>query len=101
MIGRGGFVIIFGMNFKDGQQPDFGSIRQGCGGDFTLLAADISKLNGALTRTVCAPKLQDGSLFAVSSGAVAFVADWKTGGVAKAYMYEESSDSWYEFVSEW
>ena len=32
MIRRGGFVIIFGMNFKDGQQPDFGSIRQGCGG---------------------------------------------------------------------
>lgn len=91
-------MIIFGMNFKDGDYPSFGSISSSAQGEFVLLAADISKLNGALTRTVCVPKLTDGSVFSVPSGAVAFVADWKTAGSAKAYMYEESSDVWYEFV---
>lgn len=86
------------MRFKEGQEPDLGSIRLGAGGDFALLAADISKLNSDLTKSACSGKLADGQVFTVVSGTVAFIADWKTGGAAKAYMYEESSDSWYEFV---
>lgn len=87
-----------GMKFKNGMVPEFGSIRASktAYGEYYLLAADIPKLNSVLTRSSCSSSLAGD--FNVPGGAVAFVADWKTAGSAKAYMYEESSDAWYEFV---
>ena len=92
-------VIMLGMMFEDDSEaPDFGSISMTREGDYTLLADDISKLNSALTATVCKPLLADGQVFNVCSGALAFVADWKTEQAHKAYIYEATSDSWYVFI---
>ena len=38
-------TVKFGMIFKDGQKPDFGSIEKSGEREFTLLEADKSKLN--------------------------------------------------------
>lgn len=86
------------MRFKSDAVIDFGSIHITSGGDYTLLADDISKLNSALTAAVCKPLLADGQVFNVCSGAIAFVADWKTEQAHKAYIYEATSDSWYVFI---
>lgn len=86
-----------GMIFS-GNVPDFGSIEQTEGGDLLLLAADIPKLNSALTRAVCAPLLADGSVWSIPGGKVAIVANWKTAESAKAYIYHSGSDAWYEVV---
>ena len=91
-------VIILGMLFDESNAPDVGSIRLGRSGDYILLADDIPKLNSTLTRSHCASLLADGSFFNVPTGALAFVADWKTEGSAKVYMYEATSDTWYEVV---
>ena len=91
-------VILLGMVFNETDAPDFGSIRQSESGEYVLLADDIPKLNSTLTRSHCASLLADGSLFNVPSGALAFVADWKTEESAKVYMYEMTSDEWYEVV---
>lgn len=91
-------IIKLGMAFDEDSAPDFGSITMTKGGDYLLLADDISKLNSALIKTVCKPLLVGGSMFNVSPGAIAFVADWKTAGAAKAYIYECTSDTWYEFI---
>lgn len=91
-------VILLGMVFNENNAPDFGSIRQSSGNEYTLLAADIPKLNSTLTRSHCASLLANGSFFNVPSGALAFVADWKTEETAKVYMYEMTSDAWYEIV---
>lgn len=90
-------IVKLGMIFDSATAPDFGSISES-GQDYTVLAADISKLNGAFKRSVCRPLLQDGSMFSVTNGAVAFVPDWKAADTGKAYMYEETSDTWYEVV---
>lgn len=86
------------MLFNENNAPDVGSIRLGRSGDYILLADDIPKLNSTLTRSHCASLLADGSFFNVPTGALAFVADWKTEGSAKVYMYEATSDTWYEVV---
>ena len=86
------------MRFKADAEIDFGSIHLAAGGDYTLLGADIGKLNTVLTAAVCKPLLAAGQIFNVTPGAVAFVADWKTAGTAKAYIYEPTSDTWYEFI---
>lgn len=86
------------MRFKPDAVIDFGSIHITSGGDYTLLADDISKLDSALTAAVCKPLLADGQVFNVCSGAIAFVADWKTQQAHKAYIYEATSDSWYVFI---
>ncbi len=91
-------VILLGMVFNETDAPDFGSIRQSESGEYILLADDIPKLNSTLTRSHCASLLANGSLFNVPSGALAFVADWKTEESAKVYMYEMTSDAWYEAV---
>lgn len=87
-----------GMNFIDDEVPNFGSIYRQKKGDFVLNAADISKLNSILTRSNCESKLKEGQIFNIESGTVAIVADWKTANSSKVYMYESSSDSWYEFI---
>lgn len=91
-------IIKLGMAFDEDSAPDFGSITMTKGGDYLLLADDIPKLNSTLTRSHCAPLLANGSLFNVLSGALAFVADWKTEASAKVFMYEMTSDAWYEVV---
>lgn len=91
-------IILLGMVFDEEDAPDFGSIRQKNGDEYTLLADDIPKLNSTLTRSHCASLLADGSFFNVPTGALAFVADWKAEESAKVYMYETTSDSWLEVV---
>ena len=86
------------MLFNENNAPDVGSIRLSRSGDYILLADDIPKLNSTLTRSHCTSLLADGSFFNVPTGALAFVADWKTEGSAKVYMYEATSDTWYEVV---
>ena len=83
-----------GMRFKEGQEPDFGSIESSGYGEFTLLDADKSKLNTALTRTACVPLLEKDQMFTVPSGANAIVAD-----VPAVWRYHAGSDRWYEVIS--
>ncbi len=91
-------VIVLGMLFNENNAPDVGSIRLSRSGDYILLADDIPKLNSTLTRSHITSLLENGSFFNVPTGALAFVADWKTEEAAKAYMYEATSDAWYEVV---
>lgn len=88
-------MVIFDMAFKDGQEPDFGSIEMSQRyREFTLLAADIPKLNSTLTRANCVPLLKDGQVFSVPSGANAIVAD-----APAVWRYHEKSDYWYEVIA--
>ena len=91
-------VIRLGMMFEENGAPDFGSISRIERGEFVLLAEDIDELNSTLTKDNCEPLLCENEAFDVPSGALAFVADWKTEGTARVYIYEASSDTWYEFV---
>ena len=91
-------VIVLGMLFNENNAPDVGSIRLSRSGDYILLADDIPKLNSTLTRSHITSLLENGSFFNVPTGALAFVADWKTEEAAKAYMYESTSEAWYEVV---
>lgn len=88
-------ACIFGMNFKTGQEPDFGSIEMSAFREFTLLSADVPKLNSTLTRANCTPKLESGSLFSVPSGCNAIVAD-----APAVWRYHKKSDTWYEVIPE-
>lgn len=89
-------MTIFDMNFKSGQEPDFGSIEMSERfREFTLLAADIPKLNSTLTRANCVPKLENGSMFSVQSGCNAVVAD-----APAVWRYHAMSDTWYEIIPE-
>ena len=90
-------IIKLGMVFDTATAPDFGSIMNTRDSDLTALAADIPKLNSTLTRAVCEPLMEVGT-FPIVSGDVCFITDWKTSESAKAYMYEGSSDAWYEVV---
>ena len=87
-------VIRFDMVFDSTDMPDFGSIEPGADGVLTLLAADVSKLNSALTRTVCTPKLAGGSSFSVSGGTNAIVADEPA-----VWRYHAGTDTWYEVIA--
>lgn len=87
-------IIKFDMVFDTSNMPDFGSIEQGADGALTLLAADVTKLNTALTRTVCAPKLVNGSLFSLAGGTNAIVADEPA-----VWRYHAGSDEWYEVIA--
>lgn len=87
-----------GMKFIPTFDLDFGSIHINPDGDYTLLADDINKLNNVLTKSVCTPYLIDTQVFNVKSGAIAVIANWKTAGTAKAYIYEPTSDAWYEYA---
>lgn len=90
-------IIKLGMVFNTATAPDFGSIALTRNNDLTALAEDIPKLNSTLTRAVCEPLLEAGT-FTIVSGDVCFITDWKTAQSAKVYMYEGSSDAWYEVV---
>ena len=88
-------TIKFGMTFA-GAVPDFGSIEQCDHRSFTLLAADISKLNSTLTRATCQPLLKSGSAFSVYSGTLAIVL--YEDKPAAFYMYHSGTDRWYEVI---
>lgn len=68
------------------EAPNFGSIRFSKYGEYTLLSADVSKLNTLLTRA------NIGSIFNVPNGATALVLDDK-----KIYMYDSAGDTWHEW----
>lgn len=86
-----------GMKFIPTFNLDFGSIHIDPDGNYTLLADDVDKLNEVLTATACQPYLIDTQVFNVKPGAIAVIADWITEGTPKAYIYERTSDQWYEF----
>lgn len=88
-------VIKLGMVFESASAPDFGSIERSPEGEFTLLDDDKAKLNTALKKSVCAPLLQDGSLFSVQSGAIAVVVDEPA-----VWRYHAGTDTWYEIIEE-
>ena len=50
-------TIKFGMTFA-GAVPDFGSIEKCDDRRYTLLTADLDKLNSTLTRATCQPLLK-------------------------------------------
>lgn len=66
--------------------PNFGSIRNSKSGEYTLLSADLTKLNTLLTRGNL------GRIFNVPNGATALVLDNK-----KIYMYDSAGDAWHEW----
>ncbi len=90
-------VIKLGMTFEEENVPDFGSIAMTRDNTLTALAADIPKLNSTLTRAHCNPLLSSGT-FPIVSGDICFIPNWKAAESAKVYMYEGSSDTWYEVV---
>lgn len=82
-------VSKLGMLFDEENIPDFGSIEKSGPREYTLLSADIDKLNHTLTRSVC------GSVFNVPSGANAVVVD-----KPEVWKYHSGSDKWYEVISD-
>ena len=64
---------------------------------YYLLAQDIPKLNGMLTRATSAAYLPEGQSFNFYTGALAYVVDYKTAGSGKIYVYHRGKDHWYEF----
>lgn len=77
------------INFYDDNVPDIGSIAVDDDGDLILLTADIYKLNALFTKSVITTTY--GTEFPFKSGDVALVVD-----ATRLFMYEASSDSWYE-----
>ena len=87
------------MLFSEGNVPDFGSIqiKSNDKNIYYLLARDIPKLNGMLTKAAAASYLIENETFEICNGALAFVVDHKTSGSGKIYAYHRGSDHWYEF----
>ncbi len=86
-------VIKLDMGFDETNAPDFGSIDFDNDKDIILCGADIDKLNSLLTRAVCIGTYNV-PVFSIKNGCWAFAAD-----VSRLFMYEKSSDRWYE--QEW
>ena len=93
-------VSRLGMLFSEGNVPDFGSIQMTSKNTniYYLLAQDIPKLNGMLTRATSAAYLPEGQSFNFYTGALAYVVDYKTAGSGKIYMYHRGKDHWYEII---
>ena len=91
--------IKLGIMYNEGEGPDFGTIQQHVlnPNNLYLLARDIPKLNGMLTRATSAAYLPEGQSFNFYTGALAYVVDYKTAGSGKIYMYHRGKDYWYEF----
>lgn len=92
-------VIKLGMAFNEGEVPDFGSIQQKPSNTniLYLLAEDIPKLNGMLTRAAAQSYIPEGESFDFHTGTLAFVVDFKTAGSGEIYAYHRGQDQWYEF----
>ena len=89
-------IVKLGMTFDTANAPSFGSIEENPDypGEYTLLAADISKLNSLLTKSALSAYLANDSEFAVKPGANAIVADEPA-----VWRYHGKSDRWYEVIS--
>ena len=92
-------VIKLGMLFNEGNVPDFGSIqmKSNDANIYYLLAQDIPKLNGMLTKAAARSYLPESESFDFHTGALAYVVDYKTAGSGKIYAYHRGKDHWYEF----
>lgn len=92
---------IYDMMLETETLPGFGSITQGvkhgekC---FYLKAADIPKLNSALTRAALSQSLVISSGFSIKTGTCAYVTDWITARTGSCYVYQGFDDTWYEAV---
>ncbi len=88
-------VIKLGMLFNEGEAPDFGSIEQNprYSGEYSLLAADIPKLNSMLTRSSCLSYLSNTADLPIMSGSTALVLDEPA-----VWRYHTGTDRWYEVV---
>ena len=87
------------MLFIEGNVPDFGSIQMKSNDTniYYLLAQDIPKLNGMLTKAAARSYLSEGESFDFHTGTLAYVVDYKTAGSGKIYAYHRGKDHWYEF----
>lgn len=79
-------VELLGMLFDTATAPNFGSITINKHGEYSLLSADVTKLNTLLTRQNC------GNVFNVAAGSVALVLD-----SSEIYMYHAGTDQWYKW----
>ena len=88
-------VIKLGMLFNEGEAPDFGSIEQNprYSGEYSLLAADIPKLNSMLTRSSCLSYLSNPADLPIMSGSTVLVLDEPA-----VWRYHTGTDRWYEVV---
>ena len=83
--------IILNMRFPDNADIDIGSIAfDRTEKNITLCGTDINKLNTVLTRAACIGTY-NAETFYFKSGDVAFAPD-----VSRLFMYESTSDTWYE-----
>ena len=92
-------ICKLGMLFNENDIPDFGSIQKKTHSQniYCLLAEDIPKLNGMLTRTAAESYLLPNQSFNLFPGALAFVVDYKQANSGKIYAYHHGRDHWYEF----
>lgn len=92
-------VSRLGMLFNEGNVPDFGSIQMKSNDTniYYLLAQDIPKLNGMLTKAAAISYLIENETLDICNGAMAFIVDYKTAGTSKIYAYHRGRDHWYEF----
>ena len=86
-------INVLGMNFQEGNVPDFGSMAMDKHNEYLhLLTKDIDKLNDLLTRAVCVGTY-NADRFSFQSGDVAFADDTQ-----RAFVYNSISDKWHEWV---
>lgn len=92
-------VSRLGILFNEGNVPDFGSIQMKSNDTniYYLLAQDIPKLNGMLTKAAAISYLIENETLDICNGAMAFIVDYKTAGTSKIYAYHRGMDHWYEF----
>ena len=92
-------VSKLGMLFNEGNVPDFGSIQMQSNDTniYYLLAQDIPKLNGMLTKEAATSYLIENETLNIRNGALAYVIDYRTASSGKIYVYHRGKDHWYEF----
>lgn len=79
-------VELLGMLFDSETAPNFGNITINKHGEYSLLTADVAKLNTVLTKQNC------GAVFNVAPGSVALVVD-----AGEIYIYQSATDTWYKW----
>ena len=85
-------IVKLGMSFQNDSCPDFGSMEMDKQNEILhLIGTDVDKLNNLLTRSVCVGTYH-ADIFSFQSGDVAIVDD-----VQRAFVYNSTSDGWYEW----
>lgn len=86
------------MLFNEENVPDFGSIQMKSNDTniYYLLAQDIPKLNGMLTKAAAISYLIENEALDIRNGTLAFVVDHQTADSGKIYVYHRGQDHWYE-----